>query len=189
MHIHTHTHTHTHRYTQTHRHTHTTLALPLAHSLWNWSLSLFLIIHILLCLSPFMYSLNLSFLCSENIILIEGLIYELPQNIMIIKSGYHIQRTCYQAELGSTCPLCSKVSLLTPASGAGKYSIYLRVPSEEYGQLMLKRTELPCSFQGRIFKGNFWGESCRMHDFLLISWWWGNRVVSQESSSPTSGSN
>ena len=164
-HIHTHTHTHTH------------LALPRAHSLWNWSLSLFLIIHILLCLS---LSCTLIFMLRKHNTDWGPDLWIAPK-YKDNQACDHIQRTSYQAELGSTCPLCSKVSLLTPASGEGEYSIYFRVPSEEYGQLMLKRTELTSSFQGRNFKGNIWGESCRVHDFLLISWWWGNRVVLQES--------
>ena len=30
-------------------------------------------------------------------------------------------------------------------------------------------------FLGRLFKDNIWGEGCRVRDFLLIGWWWGNR--------------
>ena len=40
-----------------------------------------------------------------------------------------------------------------------------------YRQFVLKRPELPDSFQGRVFKGNIWSEGCRVHDFLLIGWW------------------
>ena len=35
----------------------------------------------------------------------------------------------------------------------------------------LKRPKLPHGFQGRNFKGKFWGKGCRMHHFLLIDWW------------------
>ena len=52
--------------------------------------------------------------------------------------------------------------------------------SKEKGQLMLKRPKLPDSFGGRVFKDKIWGEGCRVCDFLLIGWWWGNRVMFQE---------
>ena len=35
-------------------------------------------------------------------------------------------------------------------------------------------------FRGRVFKA-IWGEGCRLCDFLLIGWWWGNRAVLQKS--------
>ena len=46
----------------------------------------------------------------------------------------------------------SKPNLLSWACGERKYSIYYRAPSEESGQLILKRLELPRDFQERIFK-------------------------------------
>ena len=54
---------------------------------------------------------------------------------------------------GSPCLTCSKANLLTLGCGEGKYSIYCRVPSKKNGQLMLKSSELPNGFQGRVFKG------------------------------------
>ena len=50
-------------------------------------------------------------------------------------------------------------------------TVYGRTPSKENRQLMLKRPTLPGGFQGRVFKDNIWGESCRGHDFLLIGRW------------------
>ena len=44
-------------------------------------------------------------------------------------------------------------------------------PSKEQGQLMLKRPKLSNGFEGRVFKGNIWGEGCRVDDFLPIVWW------------------
>ena len=35
-------------------------------------------------------------------------------------------------------------------------------------------------FGERVFKGKISGEFCRVCDFLLIGWWWGNRAVLQE---------
>ena len=48
-------------------------------------------------------------------------------------------------------PACSKVNLLTPGRGEGRCRLIAR-PSREYGQLMLKRPELPDGFQGKVFK-------------------------------------
>ena len=36
---------------------------------------------------------------------------------------------------------------------------------------VLKRSELPYGFQGRVFKDETWGEGYRVCDFLLIGWW------------------
>ena len=73
--------------------------------------------------------------------------------------------------------------------GEGKYSIYCRASSKENRQLMIKRPKFLDGFQERVFKGNIWGEGCRGHDFLLIGWWWGDRVVFQKSSSSSTDSN
>ena len=94
-------------------------------------------------------------MCSGNIILIEGLIYGLHQSIKIIKPGDHIQKTSYKAELGSTYPLCSKVSLLTPASGEGKYSVYFRVPMRRMGSSCSKELNLPVAFREGFLKATF----------------------------------
>ena len=40
---------------------------------------------------------------------------------------------------------------------------------------------------GEVFKGKIWGEGCKVCDFLLLGWWWGNRLSFQECQS--SGSN
>lgn len=55
------------------------------------------------------------------------------------------------AELGSTCPLCSKVNLLTTGFGEEKYSVYCRMSSKKDEQLTLKKTQLPAGFLGRVF--------------------------------------
>lgn len=55
--------------------------------------------------------------------------------------------------------------------------------------LMLKRPELPNSFQGTVFIGEIWGEVCRVCDLPLVCWWWGNQVVFQVSQLSASGSN
>ena len=44
-----------------------------------------------------------------------------------------------------------------------------------------KKTKLPVGFQGRVFRGKIWGEGCWVCDLLLTGWWWGDRVVFQES--------
>ena len=36
-------------------------------------------------------------------------------------------------------------------------------------------------WSGGVFYDKIWGEGCRVCDSLLIGWWWGNRVVLQES--------
>lgn len=46
----------------------------------------------------------------------------------------------------------SKPNPLSWACGERKYSIYYRAPSEESGQLILKRLELPSDCQEKIFK-------------------------------------
>ena len=51
-------------------------------------------------------------------------------------------------ERESALPICSKANLLIPVCAEGKY----REPSKENEQLMLKRSELPDGFQGRVFK-------------------------------------
>ena len=63
--------------------------------------------------------------------------------------------------------------------------MFIAGPSKENGRLVLKRPKLPDSFQGGVFKGNIWGEGCRVCDFLLIGWWGGNRVVFLGSQSLT----
>ena len=56
-----------------------------------------------------------------------------------------------------------------------KVQLLLQVPNKEHGRLVLKRPKLSTdAFQRRVFKGNFWGEGCRMHSFLLMGGWWGN---------------
>ena len=57
-------------------------------------------------------------------------------------------------ELGLLTRIHSKVNLLTPGFGEGKYSIYYRVSNKENRQLMIKRPKLPEDFQGRGFKGS-----------------------------------
>ena len=41
-------------------------------------------------------------------------------------------------------------------------------------------------FQGRVFKSNIWNEGYGVDDFLLISWWSGNRLLLRESQSSVS---
>ena len=36
-------------------------------------------------------------------------------------------------------------------------------------------------FQGEVFRGNIWGDGCRVRNFLLIGWWGVDRVGLQES--------
>ena len=43
--------------------------------------------------------------------------------------------------------------------------------------------------QGRVFKGNSWGDSCTVNTFLLVGFWWNqNRVGLQESQASASSS-
>ena len=58
-----------------------------------------------------------------------------------------------------------------------KGTAFTTEPGEENGQLTLRRPSLPDDFQGR----NTGGEGCRGHELLLLDWWWGGRVVFQES--------
>ena len=39
------------------------------------------------------------------------------------------------------------------------------------GGLCLKDLNSLDCFQGRVFIGKFWGEGCKVCDFLLIDWW------------------
>ena len=59
----------------------------------------------------------------------------------------------------------------------------MRGPSKEKGWLRLKNLELPSGFQRRVFTGKFWGDGCRVCDFILIGCWWGNSIVFQEPQS------
>ena len=43
-------------------------------------------------------------------------------------------------------------------------------------EVHVKRSELLKGFQEWVFKGKIWGEGCSVCDFLLIGWWWGNKV-------------
>lgn len=43
-----------------------------------------------------------------------------------------------------------------------------------------QKPQLPEGFPG-VFIGKIWGESCRVCDLLLISLWWGNRMIFLES--------
>lgn len=47
----------------------------------------------------------------------------------------------------------------------------LQGPSKEDRWLMFKRPELTYGFLQSIFKGNIWGNGCRVYDFLLIGQW------------------
>ena len=53
--------------------------------------------------------------------------------------------------------------------------------SKETEWLMLKNPRLPNDSGGKFLIDNIWGEGCRVCGFLLISCWWGNREVLQES--------
>ena len=57
----------------------------------------------------------------------------------------------------------------------GKLSAYCRAPSEDNGQFLLKRPELPDGIQGSVFKGNTRGVGFRVSDQLmdtLLTGWW-----------------
>ena len=45
----------------------------------------------------------------------------------------------------------------------------------------VQRPELPNRFHRSVVKGKIWGEGYGMSGFLLIGWWWSNRVVFQKS--------
>ena len=53
------------------------------------------------------------------------------------------------------------------------------------GEWVVCAQTLPEFPLGRVFKVNIWLEGCRVNDFLLIGWWWGNRVVFQKTQSST----
>ena len=56
---------------------------------------------------------------------------------------------------------------------------FMAGPSKKNRQFVLKRPELPDALGASIFKGRIWSEGCRVCDFLLIGWWWGNRDHAQ----------
>ena len=62
---------------------------------------------------------------------------------------------------------CSKTNLLKPGGGEEKYSVYYRHKAKSMWVAYAQKTELPESFQGKVFKGSIWGEGCLVHDFLL----------------------
>ena len=59
--------------------------------------------------------------------------------------------------------------------------MFIAGPSKENRWLTFKHPKLPDGFVGIVLIGKIWGEGCRVCDFLLIGWWWGSRVVLQES--------
>ena len=77
------------------------------------------------------------------------------------------------------CLPSSKANLLTPGCDGGKYSIYCRHQARRKGSSCSEDPNSRMVFRER-FLGNICGEGCSVHDFLLIGWWWGNRVVFQE---------
>jgi len=56
-----------------------------------------------------------------------------------------------------------------------------RTPIKENWKLVLTRPKLPDGFQGKGLKT--FGVRLQLVDFLLIGWWRGNKVISQESQS------
>ena len=58
---------------------------------------------------------------------------------------------------------------------------FIAGPSKGNGWLMLKKHQLLDGFQGEVFIGKIWGEGCKVCDFPLTGWWWGNWTVLQES--------
>lgn len=64
---------------------------------------------------------------------------------------FHLLCYCYQTKFRSTCPTQSAAHQLTLHCGEGNFSVYCRIPNEEKGQLMLKRSELLTGFLARIF--------------------------------------
>lgn len=52
----------------------------------------------------------------------------------------------------------------------------LQHPSKAYRGLMLKR-QTSAGLEGRVFKGKFLWEGCRMQKCVLIGWWWCDRMV------------
>ena len=55
--------------------------------------------------------------------------------------------------------------------GRAKQGVWVAHPQEP---------ETPWWFKGRFLQAKFVGEGCRVCDFLVIGWWWGNRAVLQE---------
>ena len=77
---------------------------------------------------------------------------------------------CYQTELGSARPPHSKANLLTPDCDEGKYSVYCRAKQGEQ-TAHAQKTQTPDGFQGKVFKGNIWGEGCSVHNLFLMGGW------------------
>lgn len=70
-----------------------------------------------------------------------------------------------EPDLGPLSPL-SKADLLTPVCGEGKFSAYLQGAKREEGSCSKEPNS--DGFQGRFeFKGDIWGEVCRVHGLLL----------------------
>ena len=87
-------------------------------------------------------------------------------------------------KLKFVCPTHSEAKQ-TEMSEFGAEKGLLQGPCKENRWLMLKRPELPNGFQGRSFYMQNWGggRCCRVCNPPLIGWWWGNRMVFQESQS------
>ena len=87
------------------------------------------------------------------------------------------KKYCYWTKLGTAC-MCSKKKSTDTGLWRRKVQCLLQGPSKGSRQPVLKRSGLPDSFQGRVFKDRVSGKVCRVHDYLMdilqISWWWGN---------------
>ena len=64
--------------------------------------------------------------------------------------------------------LMHKEAKQTQTSEFGAEKGLLQGPSKENRQFMLKDPNPADGFQGRVFKGKFGGEGCRVYDLLLI---------------------
>ena len=74
-------------------------------------------------------------------------------------------------DFGSAHLPCSKVNLLTPGYGEGKYSVYCRHQARSKGSSCSEDLNSLMVFREAFLKAIFGGEGGRMRDFLLIGWW------------------
>ena len=107
-----------------------------------------------LCFSPIPFKINI-------ILCISRALWDRSAILLLIFT-HILEKTCYQTELGSAHPLCSKANLLTLGCGEGKYSIYLQGNKKGEQAAHAQKTWTPQWLSGKGFKGNISGKGCSL---------------------------